>query len=117
MSAGLFRTLKMSYDNAILAKAYLEAWKYTKRPLFRRVTEETLQYVLREMTSPEGGFYSAQDADTDGREGLFYTWTLAEIRAVLSPEDADLFCKYYGVTEEGNFEEETLCMLLIRLKN
>ena len=95
---------KMSYDNAILAKAYLEAWKYTKRPLFRRVTEETLQYVLREMTSPEGGFYSAQDADTDGREGLFYTWTLAEIRAVLSPEDADLFCKYYGVTEEGNFE-------------
>ncbi len=95
---------KMSYDNAILAKTYIEAWKYTKRPLFRRIAEETLQYVQREMTGPDGSFYSGQDADTEGHEGRYYTWTPEEISAVLSPEDAQLFCRYYGVTKEGNFE-------------
>ena len=70
---------KMLYDNAILAQAYLEAWQVTKRPLYRQVCEEILRYILRDMTHPEGGFYSAEDADSEGHEGLFYTWTFEEV--------------------------------------
>lgn len=95
---------KMLYDNAILAKTYLDAWKFTKRPAYKQVCAETLEYVLRDMTSPEGGFYSAEDADSEGHEGLFYTWKPSEIKEVLSPEDGELFCRFYGVTDHGNFE-------------
>lgn len=95
---------KMLYDNALLAHAYLETWQSTKVPLFRQVCEEILQYILRDMTHPEGGFYSAQDADSDGHEGLFYTWTPKEIIQVLGKNDGEFFCEFYGVTDKGNFE-------------
>ncbi len=96
---------KMLYDNAQLARTYLHAWQLTGEPLFRRVVEETLDYVLREMTSPEGGFYSTQDADSEGEEGKFFLWRPEEIVALLGKEDGRLFCGYFGVTPRGNFRE------------
>ncbi len=96
---------KMLYDNAQLARVYLHAWQITGNPEYRRVVEETLDYVLREMVSPEGGIRSTQDADSEGEEGKFFLWTRAEITARLTPEDARLFMAYYGVTERGNFRE------------
>jgi uncharacterized protein YyaL (SSP411 family) len=95
---------KMLYDNAQLARLYLHAWQATENAHYRQVAEETLDYVRREMTSPEGGFYSTQDADSEGEEGRFYVWTPAEIRAVLGDEDAAVVNQYYHVTERGNFE-------------
>ena len=103
---------KMLYDNAQLARAYLHAWQVTQRPLFRRVAEETLDYVVREMTNPAGGFYSSQDADSEGEEGKFFVWTLAEIRVVLG-DDADLFADAYGVTERGNFEGKNILHVVL----
>ncbi len=94
---------KMLYDNALLALAYAEAWQVTGRPDFARVVRTTLDYVLREMTSPEGGFYSATDADSEGEEGRYFVWTEAEVRALLGPE-ADRFCRFHDVTAGGNWE-------------
>ncbi len=94
---------KMLYDNAILAQTYLEAWQLTKKPQYRQICEEILKYILRDMTHPEGGFYSAEDADSEGHEGLFYTWTFDEIEQLFGKE-AELFCRFYDVTREGNFE-------------
>jgi uncharacterized protein YyaL (SSP411 family) len=94
----------MLYDNALLARVYAEAFLVTGKPLYRRVTEETLDWVLREMTSPEGAFYSSLDADSEGEEGKFYVWSPAEVREVLGEEDARLFNAYYDITTEGNFE-------------
>ncbi len=96
---------KMLYDNAQLVRTYLHAWQITGDAAFRRIVEETLDYVLREMAAPEGGFYSTQDADSEGQEGKFFLWTPAEIYALLGPEDGRLFCAWYGVTERGNFRE------------
>ena len=95
---------KMLYDNALLARLYLHAWQLTGNDLYRRITEETLDYVLREMTDPMGGFYSAQDADSEGVEGKFFVWTPDEIREVLSEADGNLLGGFYGVTDAGNFE-------------
>ena len=95
---------KMLYDNALLARAYLHAWQATGDDGHRRVVEETLFWVEREMTSPEGGFYSALDADSEGEEGKFYLWTTEEIDARLGLDDGALFRQYHGVTEHGNFE-------------
>ena len=95
---------KMLYDNALLAGCYLEAWQVTKKLFYRQICEEILSYVLRDMTHPEGGFYSAEDADSEGFEGFFYTWTLEEIRNVLGNDESKLFAEFYQVTEEGNFE-------------
>ncbi|MGA8163907.1 MAG: thioredoxin domain-containing protein [Waddliaceae bacterium] len=95
---------KMLYDNALLSHAYLEAWKLTKKDLYRGISLNIFDYILREMTHPKGGFYSAQDADTEGKEGIFYTWTLEEVQSHLGGRDSQLFCEYFGVTEEGNFE-------------
>ncbi|MDB6081071.1 MAG: hypothetical protein JWO53_343 [Chlamydiia bacterium] len=95
---------KMLYDNAILIESYLETWRVTGRDLYSRVCHEILQYILRDMTSPAGGFYSAEDADTLGIEGLFYTWRKEEILTALGKEEGEFFCDFYGVTEEGNFE-------------
>jgi len=94
---------KMLYDNAILAQAYLEAWQLTKRPLYKKVCEEVLNYIMRDMTHSSGGFYSAEDADSEGHEGLYYTWTFDEVNQVLG-NDAPLFCRYFDVTPKGNFE-------------
>src|SRR5712692_3788609 len=95
---------KMLYDNALLAVAYLEAFQATGEALYARVVEETLDYVLREMTSPEGPFFSSQDADSEGVEGKFYVWSAAEIEDMLGKDLADLFGEVYDVTPSGNWE-------------
>jgi len=106
---------KMLYDNALLARVYLEAYQVTGDEEYRRVVEETLDYVTREMTSPEGGFYAAQDADSEGVEGKYFVWMPGEIAAVVGPDDASLVCAYYGVTERGNFEGENILHRMISL--
>ncbi|MFO0967945.1 MAG: thioredoxin domain-containing protein [Gemmataceae bacterium] len=95
---------KMLYDNALLAVAYVEAFQATGEPFYREVVEETLEYVRREMLSPEGGFYSTQDADSEGEEGKFFVWTPAQIEYVLGAEEANLFAAVYDVTPSGNWE-------------
>ena len=99
---------KMLYDNALLSRIYLHTYLVTGNAFYRRIVEETLDYVVREMTSPEGGFYSTQDADSEGEEGKFFTWTPEEIEAVLSREDAEMFTRYYDVTPHGNFEGKNI---------
>lgn len=98
---------KMLYDNAILAQSYLEAWQVTKKPLYRQVCEEILNYILRDMTHSEGGFYSAEDADSEGHEGKFYTWHYDEVMQILGDE-GKLFCQFYDITPEGNFEGKNI---------
>lgn len=95
---------KMLYDNALLADAYTQLWQVTQKPLYKAVSQEILDYILRDMTHAEGGFFSAEDADTEGHEGLFYTWALEEVENILGPKDAQLFCQYYDITQPGNFE-------------
>ena len=95
---------KMLYDNALLSRLYLHTYQATGDPLYRRIAEETLDYVLREMTDPLGGFYSTQDADSEGEEGKFFLWTEEEIEEVLGPDDGALVASYFGVTKAGNFE-------------
>ncbi len=95
---------KMLYDNALLARAYLHGWQALGHERYRRVCEETLDWALREMRGPEGGFYSALDADSEGEEGRFYVWTPEEIHAVLGDSAGPLLDAYYGVSEGGNFE-------------
>jgi uncharacterized protein YyaL (SSP411 family) len=99
---------KMLYDNALLARLYLHVYQQTKEPFYRRIAEETFDYVLREMTDERGGFYSTQDADSEGHEGKFFVWTPAEVRQILGDEDGKLFSAYYDVTEEGNFEGKNI---------
>jgi uncharacterized protein YyaL (SSP411 family) len=101
---------KMLYDQAQLAVAYLEAWKCSGEEIFSGIVRETLDYVLRDMTHPEGGFFSAEDADSalsggGHAEGAFYVWTRAEIGEVLGPDEAEIFCRHYGVEENGNAPE------------
>ena len=95
---------KMLYDNALLASVYCEAFQLAKDPEFGRIAAETLSYILGRMTSPEGGFYSTEDADSEGVEGKYYVWTRAEIREILGDERASSFATYYDVTEKGNWE-------------
>lgn len=101
---------KMLYDNALLAICYLEAFQMTGEPRYAHVLQETLDYVLRSMTDPEGGFHSTEDADSEGEEGKFYVWTPQEIEHVLG-EDAELFCSVYDVTTAGNFEGNNILNL------
>lgn len=96
---------KMLYDNALLATIYAETYQYTKNPLYRTVAEQIFEYIRREMTDPEGGFYCAQDADSEGIEGRYYTFTPEEIDKILDKDDASFFCEYFDITKEGNFEE------------
>jgi uncharacterized protein YyaL (SSP411 family) len=98
---------KMLYDNAQLARVYLHAWQVTGRPLFRAVTEEILEYVIREMVDPGGGFYSTQDADSEGIEGKYFLWTPTEVQAELG-WDATRFLVAYGVEPGGNFEGKSI---------
>ena len=94
---------KMLYDNALIPVNYAEAYQITKNPFYLDVLKKTLDFVLREMTSPQGGFYSAYDADSEGTEGKFYVWSKKEIKDILG-SDADIFCLYYDVTDGGNWE-------------
>ena len=96
---------KMLYDNALLSRTYFEAFQATRRERFRQVGEEILDYVLRDMTSPRGGFYSTEDADSEGKEGKFYVWRRDHIEEILGKEGGTAFSSYYGVTPAGNFEE------------
>jgi hypothetical protein len=97
---------KMLYDQALLTMAYTEAYQATGQVGYRRTVDEILAYVLRDMTSPDGGFYSAEDADAEGEEGKFYVWTEEEIRRALPQRDADLAIKAYGIEKGGNFSGE-----------
>jgi uncharacterized protein len=99
---------KMLYDNALLSRAYLHLYQQTKDGLARRVVEETLDYVLREMTNASGGFYSTQDADSEGHEGKFFVWSRDEIVEALGESDGALICDYFNVTDEGNFEGKNI---------
>ena len=98
---------KMLYDNAQLARVYLHAFQVTGDAFYRQVVEETLDYVIREMRHEAGGFYSSQDADSEGEEGKFYVWSAAEIRTLLG-DDADLFMTYYDISEGGNWEGKNI---------
>ncbi len=97
---------KMLYDNALLALAYLELYQATKNPDYSKTAIEIFTYILRDMTSPEGGFYSAEDADSEGEEGKFYVWTTEEIENILDKDEADLIKKVFNIEETGNFLEE-----------
>jgi uncharacterized protein YyaL (SSP411 family) len=99
---------KMLYDNAQLSQVYLHAYLVTGDGLFRSIATETMDYVLQEMTDAKGGFYSAQDADTEGTEGMFYLWTPQEIKETLGEADSREVIDYYGVTEKGNFDERNI---------
>ena len=100
---------KMLYDNALLARTYLEAYQVTKQASYRQITMEVLDYILREMTDPAGGFYSATDADSEGVEGKFFVWTPAEVQAVLqNTEDTRRFCACYDITDQGNWEHRSI---------
>jgi hypothetical protein len=96
---------KMLYDQAMLSMAYTETYQATKNPFYRKVAEEIFEYVLRDMTDKNGGFYSAEDADSEGEEGKFYVWSYNEIKKILG-EDSDLFVKIFNITEEGTYREE-----------
>ena len=98
---------KMLYDNAQLVTLYLDAWRLTQETHFAGVARETLAYVLRDMTHPEGGFYSAEDADSEGKEGKFYCWTLTEMRNLLTAEELAVAVRHFGVTERGNFVDHS----------
>lgn len=98
---------KMLYDNALLSQVLLEAYQVTGRPDFAEIASRTLDFVLREMTHPGGGFQSALDADSEGEEGKYYVWTPGQVKEILVEREAELFCNVYGITETGNFEDQT----------
>ena len=95
---------KMLYDNALLVRTYLEAYQVTGNPHYREVVEETLRYVQRDLSDPEGGFYSAEDADSEGTEGKFYVWDQPELQELLGKESARIFSDHYDVSQSGNWE-------------
>ncbi|GAI24332.1 unnamed protein product, partial [marine sediment metagenome] len=96
---------KMLYDQALLSKVYLQAYQLTKNQKYATIAREIFDYVLCDMTDADGGFYSAEDADSEGKEGTFYLWNPKQIKPVLDKDEARLFNAYYGVTQKGNFEE------------
>jgi len=98
---------KMLYDNALLVRAYLHAWQFTRDPFYKRVVKETLEFIAKEMTHAQGGFYSSLDADSEGEEGKFYVWMLDEVREILKDEAA-FFEAAYGITAKGNWEGKTV---------
>ena len=108
---------KMLYDNAQLSRVYLHAWQITDEGFFRSIAEDIYDYVLREMTAPEGGYFSATDADSEGEEGKFFVWTIDEVREALAPLDdqlpraLEIAIAYFGLTEQGNFEGSNILYL------
>ncbi len=107
---------KMLYDNAQIPRLYLEAYQVTGAPALRGVVEDTLDYVLRDMRHPEGGFYSATDADSEGEEGRYFLWTPAEVARVVDPGDLDLVCRYWDVSEDGNFEGRSIAHVTVEVE-
>jgi len=107
---------KMLYDNAQLISLYAEAYTWKSNQLYKQVVDEIISFTLRELSSPDGGFYSALDADSEGVEGKFYTFTKAEIEEILG-NDAELFCIYYNITDEGNWPEEETNVLFRKEKD
>lgn len=103
---------KMLYDNALLAMAYTDAFRMTKNSRYKKITEEIIKYVLRDMVHPDGGFYSAEDADSEGEEGKFYVWTPEEVKDVLGEQLGTLFCQAYDITKQGNFEGKNIPNLI-----
>ncbi len=103
---------KMLYDNALLILAYCKAYAVTKKPLYLEIAEKTASYILREMTSPEGGFYSSQDADSEGEEGKYYLFTPGDITKILGQEEGERFNRHYDITDAGNFEGKNIPNLL-----
>ncbi len=99
---------KMLYDNALLTQLYTHTYQMTRQPFFARIARSILDYTRREMTAPEGGFYSTQDADSEGEEGKFFVWTPQEVMDLLGEEDGAAFCRYFDVTEQGNFEGKNI---------
>ncbi len=104
---------KMLYDNALLAIAYTEAYQVTGKELYATLAKQIFTYILRDMTSPDGGFYSAEDADSEGEEGKFYVWSPGEIKAVLGERDGEVFCRFYNIIPEGNFEGRSIPNLIL----
>src|SRR5690606_22393003 len=96
---------KMLYDNGQLLSLYSHAYQVTKDPIYKRIVYETIEFANRELLSPEGGFYSSLDADSEGKEGRFYVWTEQEIKDMLG-KDAGIYLHYYGITSNGNWEEK-----------
>ncbi|TBL80164.1 thioredoxin domain-containing protein [Paenibacillus thalictri] len=103
---------KMLYDNALLTMTYIEAYQITGKRRYAEVAEQICTYVLRDMTDPEGGFYCAEDADSEGVEGKFYVWTPDEIKRVLGEDDGELYCDAYDITADGNFEGHNIPNLI-----
>jgi uncharacterized protein YyaL (SSP411 family) len=99
---------KMLYDNAQLVRIYALAYCVTKDEYFKRVVDETVAYLLREMRDPNGGFYSTQDADSEGEEGKFFVWSPAEVQHIVGEKASEVFCRIYDVSEQGNFEEKNI---------
>ncbi len=107
---------KMLYDNAQLVRLYAQIYSITQVPLFKRVVEESMDYLLREMLHPEGGFYSTQDADSEGEEGKFFIWSRDEIMQIVGEEIGEIFCRIYDVSEYGNFEGRNILHPTITLE-
>jgi len=102
---------KMLYDQALLSRTYLEAFQATKNEYYARIAKEIFHYVLRDLIHPQGGFYSAEDADSEGKEGKFYLWKSEEVKQVLGEKDGELFCQIFDMTDSGNFEGENILHL------
>ena len=107
---------KMLYDNAQLVRIYAQVYCVTGEPFFKQVVDETMTYLIREMLHTDGGFYSTQDADSEGEEGKFFVWTEAEITRILGEEASEIFCRIYDVSEEGNFEEKNILHPILTLE-
>ncbi|WP_331489727.1 thioredoxin domain-containing protein [Tepidibacter hydrothermalis] len=103
---------KMLYDNALIVITYLEVYQLTQNDLYKQIADKIFTYVLRDMTSNEGGFYSAEDADSEGEEGKFYVWNKEEVKSVLGKEYGEMFCKHYDITNDGNFEGKSIPNLI-----
>jgi len=103
---------KMLYDNAQLVRLYLNGWRLSREPRFKQVVEETLDYLRREMVHPDGGFFAAQDADSEGHEGKYFVWEPAEITNILGLELGEVFCRVYDITDQGNFEGKNIPNLI-----
>ncbi|HIB09489.1 MAG TPA: thioredoxin domain-containing protein, partial [Gemmatimonadetes bacterium] len=102
---------KMLYDNGLLARAYVDAYRVTGLEDLRAVAEQTLEYLTNDMQAPGGGFYAARDADSEGEEGIFYVWTLQELESALGSDEARLFARVYDVSDGGNFEGRNILHL------